>query len=56
MSQATIDIKDAVDKTTLPADAETPTVQDVSTNNETMFSVILYGDKDKYSAFYLKEQ
>jgi multidrug efflux pump subunit AcrB len=42
MTQALVDIKDAVDKTDLSDDIETPIIQDVSTNNETMFSILIY--------------
>jgi len=42
MTQSLVEIKDAVDKTSLPSDAETPVVQDISVNNEMMFSVLIY--------------
>ncbi|HKL44146.1 MAG TPA: efflux RND transporter permease subunit, partial [Candidatus Absconditabacterales bacterium] len=56
MTQSLVDIKDAVDKINLPSDAETPVVQDISVNNEMMFSVLIYGDQDKFSQFYLKDK
>jgi hypothetical protein len=42
MTQALVDIKDAVDNVDLSSDVETPIVQDISTNNETMFAIILH--------------
>ena len=56
MTQSLVDIKDAVDKINLPSDAETPVVQDISVNNEMMFSVLIYWDQDKFSQFYLKDK
>jgi len=56
MTKALSDIKDKVDKVSLPSDAETPIVQDISTNNEMMFSVIIYGDSKRFSPFYIKEK
>lgn len=56
MTQALVDMKDSVDKVDLPSDAEDPIVTEISSNNELMFSVLLYGDADKYSPFYLKEK
>lgn len=51
-----VDIKDAVDKADLPSDAEEPMVTEISSDNEMMFSVLLYGDKDVYSQLYLVEK
>ena len=56
MVQATTDVKDAVDSTNLPSDAEEPRIQDISINNEMMFSVVLYGDDAKFDQFYIKEK
>lgn len=51
-----LDIKDAVDKTNLPSDAEEPVVTEISSDNKMMFNVLLYGDKDTYSQLYLVEK
>jgi len=56
MTQALFDVKDKVDSLTLPSDAETPIVKDITTNNEMMFSIILYGDENKYIPYYIKEK
>ncbi len=56
MIQAMMDINDAVDKVNLPAEAEDPSIQDISTNNEMMFSILIYGDQNKFSEFYIKEK
>ncbi len=56
MIKATADIKDAVDKVSLPNDAEETKIQDISANNEMMFSVILYWDSNKFDPFYIKEK
>lgn len=49
-----IDMKDAVDKTELPADAEDPIVTELSSDNEVMFNLLLYSDQ--YSVDYLKQK
>jgi len=36
------DIKDQVDKTELPEDANTPSVVEISTSSDLMFEVLLY--------------
>lgn len=51
-----VDIKDEVDKTALPSDAEDPLVTEISSDNEAMFSVILYWDKDSISPVLLKQK
>jgi len=43
------DIKDKVDKVSLPTDAEDPVVNEISTNNEMMFSLYMYADENKMS-------
>lgn len=50
------DVNDAVDNVHLPSDAESPSIQDISTNNEMMFSVLIYGNKNKFSEFYIKDK
>lgn len=47
------DIKDAVDKVSLPEDANDPLVQEISTLNELMFQALLYGDREKFDDFTL---
>ncbi|HRX63563.1 MAG TPA: efflux RND transporter permease subunit [Candidatus Absconditabacterales bacterium] len=56
MTQALVDIKDNVDSVDLPSDAEDPIVKDISANNEMMFGIVIYGDEDKFSQFYLREK
>lgn len=56
MTQALVDVKDSVDNIDLPTDAEDPIVQDISVNNEMMFSILIYWNEDKFSEFYLKEK
>ena len=56
MMQAMVDVNDAIDDANLPSDVEDPSIQDISTNNEMMFSVLIYGDKNKFSEFYIKEK
>lgn len=49
-----VEIKDAVDKTKIPSDAQDPVVTEISSNNETMFNILLYSNK--YPVDYLKEK
>jgi len=39
------DVKAEVDKVRLPSDAEDPNVSEISTDNELMFQMLLYGDR-----------
>ena len=55
VSQSLVDIKDAVDKVSLPNEAEDPSVTEISTDNELMYMVLLYGDKDTYRPLYLTQ-
>jgi multidrug efflux pump subunit AcrB len=50
-----IDINDEVDKTQLPSEAEDPFVLEISSENEAMFSLILYGDKKLTTPASLKQ-
>lgn len=50
---ALTDIKDSVDKVSLPEDANDPLVQEISTMNELMFQALLYGDKEQFDDFTL---
>lgn len=56
ITQALVDAKDAVDKVDLPREAEDPMVTEISTDNELMFMVLLYGDEDIYGPLYLLEK
>ncbi|NOZ44815.1 MAG: efflux RND transporter permease subunit [bacterium] len=56
ITQALVDTKDAVDKVDLPEDADDPIVTQVSTDNELMFQILLYGDKDTYKPLYLLQK
>lgn len=42
------EIKDEINKPRLPEDAEDPIVTEISTNNEIMFQMVLYGPQYKY--------
>lgn len=55
-SKALVEIKDAIDKTQLPSDAEDPIVTEISTSNETMFNILLYGPADIFTDAYLRER
>jgi multidrug efflux pump len=55
-SKALVDIKDAVDKTQLPSDAEDSIVTEISIDNERMFNVLLYGPADIFTQAYLRER
>lgn len=56
MSKALVDIKDAVDKASLPSDAQDPFVTEISTDNERMFDVVLYWSDQNFSQEYIKEK
>jgi len=47
------DIKDAVDKLSLPEDAEDPSVVELSSQNELMFELLLYGKEAEFSEYDL---
>lgn len=55
---ALTEVKDAVDKASIPIDAEDPFVSEISWPmwSNIMFQLILYADKDKFSKQYLKEK
>lgn len=53
-NKALVDIKDAVDKVTMPTNVDRPIVTEYSTDNEKMFNVLLYAKKSDYSLAYLK--
>ncbi len=55
-SKALVDIKDAVDKADLPADANDPQVSALSTDNEKIFTLLLYGDANTYSQQYMQRK
>lgn len=55
-SKALQDIKDKVDKVSLPSSAEDPSVTEISTNNELMFSYLLYGNKEIFSQAYIEQR
>jgi len=48
-NQVLTDIKDEVDKTVLPSDAEDPIVTEISTDTKQMFDVLLYAPEDRVS-------
>lgn len=47
------DIKDNVDKVTLPEDASDPVVVEVSSNNTLIYEALIYWDADKFDDFTL---
>jgi len=49
------DVKAEVDKVRLPSDAEDPNVSEISTDNELMFQMLLYGDSWSFSTSRLKQ-
>jgi multidrug efflux pump subunit AcrB len=51
-----IEIKDELDKVDLPSEAEDPLVIEISSNNESMFDLVLYAKKDVSSPILLKQQ
>jgi len=55
VSDALIDIKDAVDKVRLPDEAEDPMVTEISTSNDLMFQLLLYGDPSTFPQERLTE-
>jgi multidrug efflux pump len=55
-SKALVDIKDAVDKADIPTDANDPQVTALSTDNERMFTLLLYGDANIYSQQYMQRK
>jgi len=56
ITQALVDIKDAVGKTNLPSDAKDPIVTELSSDNELMFILLLYGDENELSQMYLRDK
>jgi len=56
VSKALVEIKDGVDKTILPSEAEEPSVTEVSSNNEKLITVLLIADKNKYDIDYLRQR
>jgi len=56
MSKALVDVKDAVDKVSLPSESQDPFVAEISTDNERMFDIVLYGNDQQFSQQYIKEK
>ena len=56
VKDALIDVRDAVDKVSLPEDSNDPLVTELSTSNELMFEVLLYWDSDTFSKYDLKQK
>jgi multidrug efflux pump subunit AcrB len=50
---ALTDIKDSVDSISFPEDVSDSNIQEISTSNELLFQVLLYGSKQEYSNFQL---
>ncbi len=48
------DVKAEVDKVRLPSDAEDPVVTEISTDNEVMFQVLMFGDRWSFPTSRLK--
>jgi len=55
-TKALSDIKSAVDKVSLPGDAQKPLITEISTDNQRMFSALLYAKGSSFSPEYLKEK
>lgn len=51
-----VDIQDAVDKASLPSDAEDPSVIELSSANELVFQAYLYAPADLYGQEYMTQQ
>jgi hypothetical protein len=45
-----LDVRDAVDKVAIPADATDPVITELSTSNELLFELVLYGDRMTYAS------
>lgn len=56
MTKTLVNVKDAVDKVSLPADAKTPIVQEVNTDNTLMFNAVFYSKDKNMSLMYLKQR
>jgi multidrug efflux pump len=55
-SKVLVEVKDAVDKTNLPSDAEDPIVTEISADNEAMFNALIYANSEQYPISYLKNK
>lgn len=51
-----VDIQNAIDKINFPEDAEKPKITELSSRNELLFQVLLYGDANKFSYFDLAQK
>jgi len=51
-----IDIKDKIDKLSFPDDVQKPRVVEISTNNELLFRIALYGSESQYSLNGIKDK
>ncbi len=56
MSKALVDVKDVVDKVSLPSEAQDPFVTEISTDNQKMFDIVLYWNVSDFSQQYLQEK
>lgn len=56
VKDALIDVKDAVDKVSLPEDSNDPLVTELSTSNDLMFEVLLYWDSSIFTKYDLKQK
>lgn len=56
ISKALQDVKDKVDNISLPTDVEDPIVYEISTNNELMFSYLLYWKKSIFTQEYINQK
>jgi len=52
---ALTDIKDKVDKVTIPTDANDPIVQDISMPNELLFQALLYAPQEDFDNYKLMQ-
>jgi len=55
ITKALVDIKDLVDKVSLPSESEDPIVSEISSDNELMFIALLYWDENSFSPMMLND-
>ena len=53
-AKALVEIKDEVDKLDLPEESNDPRITEITTSNELMFELLLYGDKELFPPQRLK--
>ena len=56
VSDFLVKVRDKVDKVDLPTEADKPLIQELSTDNTNMFTLLLTAPADTYSLEYLKDR